>query len=73
MIRGLLYLYTILVLLDAILSFFPQFDREVWRKKLKAFADYSLDPIRKKLPAHLPYDFSPLIVIMLIQLIILLW
>lgn len=73
MIRGILYIYIILILLDAILSFFPQFEREVWRKKLKEIADYSLNPIRKKLPANLPFDFSPLILITVIQLIILLW
>lgn len=73
LIRGLLYIYIILVLMDSILSFFPQFDRELWRKKLKEIADYSLNHIRKRLPPHLPLDFSPLILIALIQLIIFLW
>lgn len=63
MIRGMLYVYIIIVLLDAILSFFPKFDQEIWRKKFKDLANLSLVPIRKRLPSNLPFDFSPIILI----------
>ncbi len=74
LIRTLLNLYIILLIADSLLSYFPKFDREDWRLKIKKIADYSLDPIRKKIPAHhLPIDISPIIVILIIQLIKFLW
>jgi YggT family protein len=73
MIRVLLNIYSALIFVDAILSFFPQFSQQEWRKKIKKLADYSLDPVRRKLPDHLPFDFSPLIVVTLIHLFILLF
>jgi len=74
LIRTLLNLYIILLIVDSVLSYFPKFDREDWRLKIKKFADYSLDPIRKKIPAHhLPIDISPIIVILIIQILKFLW
>lgn len=74
LIRTLLNLYIILLIIDSVLSYFSQFDRENWRIKIKKYADYSLEPIRKKLPAHhLPIDISPIIAILIIQLVKFLW
>jgi len=74
LIRTLLNLYIILLIVDSVLSYFPKFDMEDWRLKIKKFADYSLDPIRKKIPAHhLPIDISPIIVILIIQILKFLW
>jgi YggT family protein len=73
-IRTLLNIYIIMLILDSILSFIPQFKTEEWRIKLKQMTDYTCDPIRKKLPPiHIPIDPAPLIVIILIQIFKFLW
>lgn len=64
MIRFLIKLYTLALLIEAILSFFPETLKYEWRRKLKRICDKSCDPVRKYLPHHLPFDFSPLIVIL---------
>ena len=74
LIRTLLNLYILLLIFDSILSYFPKVQNEEWRKKIKQSADYSLDPVRKKIPAHhLPIDISPIIVILIIQIVKFLW
>lgn len=77
MIRFLIRFYTVLLMSDAILSFFPQTMQHNWRRKLKKICDYSCNPIRKILPPGLPFDFSPMIVIFLsyifIELFYFLW
>ncbi len=70
MIRILIRLYTVLLLADVILSFFPQTLKHEWRRKLKKVCDYTCDPVRRALPNHLPFDFSPMIVIFLCYLFI---
>ena len=64
MIRALLRIYSLLILLDALLSFFPELSKHEWRRKLKKVCDFTLDPVRKRLPHHLPFDVSPMIVIL---------
>ena len=72
-IRTLLEIYIYALIFDAILSFFPELQKHRWRRELKKICDYSCNPIRKFLPAHLPFDFSPLIAILIINLLIFLW
>lgn len=72
-IRTLLKLYILALILDAIFSYFPELEKHDWRKKLRKLCDYTCDPIRKRLPPHLPFDFSPLLVILLINLLMILW
>jgi YggT family protein len=73
MIRFVINIYIYLVILDAIMSYFPQFQNQQWAKSLKQVADFSLKPIRKLLPKDLPMDFSPLIVIFVLNLVKILW
>ncbi len=73
MIRFIINIYIVIVLADAILSYLPQFQDQNWAKSIRKIADYSTKPIRKILPADLPVDFSPLIVIFLLNLVKLLW
>ena len=73
-IRTILNLYIILLIADSILSFFPDLSQKDWRIKIKKFADYSCEPVRKKLPQmQIPVDISPLIVIFLIEVFKFLW
>lgn len=73
MIRLIINIYAFIVFVDIVLSFFPQFHREAWAKNIKKLTDYSTKPIRKLLPPDLPFDFSGMIVIFLLNLIKLLW
>lgn len=73
-IRDLLTCYICLVIIDTILTFIPKFENEVWRKKIREWANYTLNPIRQKIEIlRLPIDISPLILILLIQLFRILW
>lgn len=70
MIRLIIRLYTIFLMVDAILSFFPELNKYVWRNKLRKICDYSCAPVRKVLPPGLPIDFSPMIVIFLLYVFV---
>ena len=72
-IRTLLNLYIYALIFDAILSYFPDLSRHKWRQQLKKICDFTCNPIRKLLPPNLPFDFSPILVIFIIQLLMFLW
>tara|TARA_B100001971_G_scaffold215195_1_gene260179 strand:+ start:3702 stop:3896 length:195 start_codon:yes stop_codon:yes gene_type:complete len=61
------------IILDAILSYFPKYQKQEWAQYIRKAADFTEAPIRKYLPKDVPMDPSPLIVIILLQLIKALW
>jgi uncharacterized protein YggT (Ycf19 family) len=73
MIRFLIYLYMLVLIADTLVSYFPQWRTQRWALQLKKLADYSLNPVRRILPPGLPLDASPLVVILLLQLLIILF
>jgi YggT family protein len=73
MIRFIIRIYIYAIILDAVLTYFPQFRNQPWAKTLRQIADFTEKPIRKFLPPDLPFDVAPLIVIFLLNLIMLLW
>lgn len=73
LIEFLINIYILLVILDAIFSYFPNLQSHDWIRNLRKVANYSCDPIRKILPRNLPYDFSPLVVIVILKLVIILF
>ncbi len=73
MIRFLLNLYTILLVIDVVLSYLPQFRHLPAVIYIRKAADFTCRPIRRLLPPDLPFDFSPLIVMFGIQLVKALW
>ena len=72
-IRTILQIYIYALICDSILSFFPDLQKHNWRRQLKRICDYSCDPLRRILPPNLPFDFSPLLVILLINFFMFLW
>ncbi|MBD65009.1 MAG: hypothetical protein CME62_07365 [Halobacteriovoraceae bacterium] len=72
-IRTLLNIYILIIIADAILSYFPQFRHHEVARFIRKAANYTLDPIRKLLPEDLPIDISPIIVIVLINILMKLW
>lgn len=73
MIRTLLDIYIIVLIADAVLSFFPQVRHQQVVVGIRQAADFTCRPVRRLLPPDLPFDFSPLIVILAIKLIEVLW
>lgn len=73
MIRFLLNLYVYLLIIDAVMSFFPHLRRHYIVANIRKAADFTCAPVRKLLPRDLPLDFSPIVVILAIYLIMALW
>lgn len=73
MIRSLINLYVLVLIIDVILSYLPQYRHQHWAQFIKKAADFTCKPIRQIMPPDLPFDFSPMIVIMGLQLIKVLW
>jgi YggT family protein len=61
--------YLIVILADVVLSYFPQFNRTEWRLQIKKLADVTCRPVRRYLPEDLPFDLSPLVVMILLQVL----
>lgn len=72
-IRTLLNIYICALVLDSLFSYFPHLTKFKWRRKLKMLCDFTCEPIRKSLPPQLPFDFSPLLAILFINLFMFLW
>jgi YggT family protein len=77
MIRTLIYLYTLIIIANTILSYIPNLANQDWVIFLRKLANYTLTPtqgvLKKVLPPDMPFDISPLVVITLFQLILALW
>jgi YggT family protein len=73
MIRVCLNIYIIVLIVDALLTFLPKYNKHPWALQVKKVADFSLTPVRKMLPPDLPFDFSPLVVILFIQILKAIW
>jgi YggT family protein len=73
MIRAIIQLYFFVLIIDVFLSFLPQLKNQPWAQFIRKAADLTCGPIRKIMPPDLPFDFSPLIVIMAFQLLLFLW
>jgi YggT family protein len=56
-----------------VLSYFPQFRNNEFVKGIRKAADFTEKPVRDLLPQDLPFDFSPLIVILLLNFLMALW
>jgi uncharacterized protein YggT (Ycf19 family) len=73
MIRFIINFYIIILIADAVLVYFPQIKRNnivLWIRKL---SEYTIKPVRRLIPQDLGFDFSWLVVIIILKLIMLLW
>lgn len=69
MIHVLLQIYIYIIIADVIMSYLPQMRNQEWARMLHKIADASQKPIRDALPKGMPIDPSPMIVIILIQIL----
>lgn len=77
MIRAFLNLYILLLIVDVILSYLPQYRFKIWAIKIRQFAGYTCNPVRhylkKYVPEDIPFDFSPIVVMFILKMIEALW
>ena len=73
MIRALIQLYILLLVINAIISYVPSLRKHDWVAQLNKVCEYSCRHVRPYLPKDLPFDLSPLIVIVFLNLIMVLW
>ncbi len=73
MIRLVIDSYIFLIIIDAVVSYIPQAKFHPLAKKLRMVTDFTQKPLRSHLPMDLPFDPSPIIVILLLNLIKVLW
>lgn len=73
MIRLILDLYTVILVVYVVISYFPQYRYKDWYQLIQKLGDFTCKPIRNALPRDLPFDPSPIIVFFIISLIKTLW
>lgn len=69
MIQAILQLFIYIIIADVILSYFPQAREQKWAEGLRKIADFPQRPIREMIPRDWPFDPTPMIVIILIQIL----
>jgi uncharacterized protein YggT (Ycf19 family) len=69
MIDWVLQIFIYIIITDAVLSYLPDINRQAWAKKLHEFANIPQKPIRDLLPPNMPLDPSPMIVIIICQIL----
>ena len=69
MIHAILQIFIYLLIFDVVMSYFPQLRFQKWAQVLHKIADAPQRPIRDLLPRDLPLDPTPMILILIIQLI----
>lgn len=70
MIYYILRIFIYILIIDIILSYFPQLMSQKWAQTLHKIADAPQKPIRELLPKDLPLDPTPMILIILINILI---
>ena len=69
MIHQILEILSIIVFIDTILSYFPQIRSQKWAFEMHKMVEVLLRPIRQILPRDMALDPSPMILIMVIQIL----
>ena len=71
MIRTLIDIYILILIIDVILSYLPQYKGHPFVVKVKQLSDYSCAPVRRLLPPNeIPFDISPMVVIIFLKIFV---
>lgn len=74
MIRTIIDIYILILIVDVILSYLPQFKSHPLAVKIKQFSDFTCAPVRRFLPKlDIPFDISPMVVIAALKILEVLW
>lgn len=69
MIHAILQIFIYILIIDVLMSYFPQMRRHKWAEIIHKIADAPQKPIREMLPQNMPLDPTPMILIILIQML----
>lgn len=69
MIDWVLQIFIYVIIADVLLSWVPEVRRQPWAQKLHEFANIPQKPIRDMLPKDIPLDPSPMIIIIICQIL----
>ena len=69
MISNLIQIFIYIIIIDIIMSYFPQVREQQWAQTLHKIASAPQKPIRDLLPKDLPIDPAPMILIILCQVL----
>lgn len=69
MIDAILQMFIYVIIVDVLLSWAPDVRRQKWAQTLHKIADAPQKPIREMLPQNMPLDPTPMIIIVLIQML----
>lgn len=69
MIDAILQMFIYVIIVDVLLSWVPDVRRQKWAQTLHKIADAPQKPIRERLPQNMPLDPTPMIIIILIQML----
>lgn len=71
MIRTLIDIYILILIVDVIMSYLPQYKNHPFSVRIKQVSDFSCGPIRRLLPPmEIPFDISPMIVIFALKIFV---
>lgn len=69
MIDAILQIFIYIIIIDVLMSWVPQARSQKWAQMLHKIADAPQKPIREMLPQNMPLDPTPMIIIILIQML----
>ena len=71
MLHALINIFILMVLVDAVISFVPdvKVQRHPFVQQLRKIVDVPQRPIRQLLPPNIPFDPSPLIIILVLRML----
>lgn len=69
MIGFIFQIYIYIIIIDVIISWVPDLRSQKWAQYVRKAADVTLKPIREMMPQGLPIDPSPMVVIILCQIL----
>lgn len=76
-IRTLINLYIVVIMIDAILSFFPESKKWKWAQYVRSWSNFICRPIREKITSkgmlYIPVDLSYFLAILILKLLMILW
>lgn len=71
MIRAIIDIYILILIVDVIISYLPQYKKHPFALNVKKIADFSCEPVRKLMPPNkIPFDISPIIVIFALRIFV---
>lgn len=70
MISTLIDIYILVLIVDVILSYLPQYKSHPFTVRIRQMSDFTCEPVRRVLPPNeIPFDISPIVVIFILKIL----